>query len=360
MKNLHEKYLRKLFSPILHCVVSLIVINSYSISAAPYTPTSPDTVISTTQVKPDSTDNPEKILPYLESLIIKADKPGNSYLYGVAQSTVDSFLTDNDSSDKAWLIKAKIQQYRHEFNDAIVSLKKSLAITPNNESALLMLSRINIIQKNYNEAKRNCTRLFGVTDPMTINICLLEVDSYQNSLTESYKKLTQLVKTSNITSPTYQNWAGLLLADMSTRMDKLEQSEYWLDYYFNPNNISFIIAWAETKIKLGKHKKVYETLSQIANKVNYIEDPILLNLAIAEKYKQTAETQWRDKLSQRIKLREQREDIIHASDIATYYIDIQLNPEKALKWAQINWQQTKGLRDKALLEKAQAISGETS
>lgn len=60
-------------------------------------------------------------------------------------------------------------------------------------------------------------------------------------------------------------------------------------------------------------------------------------------------------MAERVSLREIRQDTFHASELAKYYINIQPNPDKALYWANINWQQAKMSMDQQLLKDAQAM-----
>jgi hypothetical protein len=65
------------------------------------------------------------------------------------------------------------------------------------------------------------------------------------------------------------------------------------------------------------------------------------------------QTKWQQRMKQRVKLRELRQDKHHAADLARYYLDIDANGQKALYWAKINWQQAQEYKDLELLKRAQ-------
>jgi tetratricopeptide (TPR) repeat protein len=354
MKNISLK----IFAVTISVTIPLII--SSTLLAKPYIPESPDAVISNWGTV-NHNNQQKDALGNIRDLINQANIPGNNYLYSIAESKIDKHLkTITAKTDEAWLLKAQIQQYNHEFNAAKDNLKKALSINSQNDSALLMLSRLQILEKNYKEAKKTCIKLIGISDITTSSVCLFEAESYLGNTESSYKKLKNLAETTTFNTPEYKNWVYLLLADISNRLNQPQESERWLDKGFDKQDINFIIHWADQKLAVKKFTQTYKTLSTIVSEIDHIEDSILLRLAIAEKNIAGQEGIWQHKIKERIHIREQRQDTVHASDIAKFYIHINSNPEKAVYWAQINWQQVQEPRDKQLLEQAVKLAGKQS
>lgn len=107
----------------------------------------------------------------------------------------------------------------------------------------------------------------------------------------------------------------------------------------------------------GNYQTILNTLPTLVTDKQNLEDALLLRLAIAEQsYNEHSGNQWQTLMAQRVALRELRQDRFHASDLAHYYLDINKQPEKALYWAEINWQQAKLDADQQLLTRAQGAS----
>ena len=110
--------------------------------------------------------------------------------------------------------------------------------------------------------------------------------------------------------------------------------------------------WADVQLALHNNKNVLDHLSEIVNQAAEMDDALLLRLALAEK-NMAQSTHWQTRLSERIALREQRQDSLHASELALYYLDISPNPQKSLYWAKINIQNTREYNDKKILARAE-------
>ena len=303
----------------------------------------------------------ERMLPNITQALLKAEaylkyanNIGKSYLYGLAQSELQPFMNDSNNP-QLWLTWARIQQHKHQFDQAIISLNKVLAYDKKNINANLLMARIYLIKKQHKLAKSFCLKLMDSAVLNTMNICLLEVMSYAGKLSESYKNLSALMQQQ--VDDTHKSWLSLILADMAYRLSLFKQAEQWLDDFPLDENTSYLSEWADIKLLLIKPFVVQSKLERLAQGLLSLEDGLLLRLALAEKQINLLENKqhnkWQQRMKQRVKLRELRQDKHHASDLARYYLDIEANQEKALYWANINWQQAQEYKDLMLLNRAQ-------
>ena len=85
-----------------------------------------------------------------------------------------------------------------------------------------------------------------------------------------------------------------------------------------------------------------------------MDDLLLLQLAIAEKQLPNKENgkEWKAQLAARVLLREQRQDSQHANELARYYLDVNPQPQKALYWAKLHFENSREYNDKKLLARA--------
>lgn len=344
-----------------------------------YTPEDPHTVIATWPIasspelqraqaeKRLRPNDPAAVAALANNYLALASMPGESRLYGLAQATLKPFVDTKTENIQVWLAWAQVLQHQHAFDEALVALDKVLIREPNNVNANLLAARIYLIQDNAAKARQACLALLGNSDLFTTSTCVLEVTSHQqNQLGESYEQLVTLVKREGLPDDQRGPWIAQILADMALRLGKNKAAEDWLATRLQHAGVNYLAQWADTQFAQGEPQNVIDYLTPIVNAAPEIDDLLLLQLAIAEKaLLQTSayppkEKQWFEKLTERIQLREQRQDNQHANEIARYYLDIDPQSQKALYWAQMHWQHSHEDSDKKLLERAQAAVDEQS
>ena len=336
--------------------------------AEPFIPDSNDTIIATwptqdiastlASTSASQVNSLEKAIKTSQNLLERATQPGHSYLYGLAQTTLSPWVSGNFSNALLWVTWARIQQQKHDFTGALESLEKAIALEPSNINAHLIVARTHIIQQRYDLAKQACGAIIRTGDLLTSSVCNLEVTSHQGSLAGSYsslKKLASGLRQNDSKTP----WVNANLADMAARQGLWQESEEWLETIYTEYDLSTLIEWADVKLELEKYREVTTILSAVVKRVPSSEDAILIRLALAEQHLDDDLTpSWKQQVKERVALREQREDFYHANDLAIFYLDLEPNPEKALQWAEINWQHAREYKDEALLMRAREMSSE--
>jgi hypothetical protein len=58
-------------------------------------------------------------------------------------------------------------------------------------------------------------------------------------------------------------------------------------------------------------------------------------------------------LSKRMQIRAWREDTSHAAQVASYYLDVDYQPQLAIKFARLNWEYAQTKHDEHLLKRAE-------
>lgn len=352
----------------LHYCINALLIGGLLFStpsmAEPFIPASSDMVVATWPVR-DQADSAtftlERAIRSSESLLERASQPGQSYLYSIAKTTLTPWIENDQQNAVVWVLWARIQQNKHDFEGAKKSLQKALSIEPNNINANLILARIHLILREYDLADGACKALLRSGDFSSSSVCKLELESHQGKLSQSYEKLSKIAA-GLAANDAKKVWVNALLADMAARQGLLLESEALLDKNYDENNISALIDWADIKLALKKHNEVDKKLSAVVQGISSSEDALLVRLAIAEielnKNKPQSEPSrlWQNRIKERVTLRELRHDLYHASDITIFYLDIEPNQQKALYWAELNWQQAQEYKDETLLQRARNMS----
>ena len=353
-----------------HGLVVLLFAVSCKVNAEAYIPSSPDYIIADWSAqKSDSVRNLQvqsrlqpadanTIAALANQYLQLAAQPGQSRLYGLAEATLKPLIEANTKDISILLAWAQVQQHQHRFELALDVLAKILAQEPDNVTANLLAARLHLIQGNPGTAQKFCLRLLGHADLLTLSTCSLEVRSTlgEKELAESYAQLQQLLVNQGLPTDERQAWVLQILADMALRLQKPEEGLNFLERIQQKQTLSVWVQWSDIQLALGNYTQVMESLTAVANSNAQIDDALLVRLALAEK--QLAQpAEWQKKLAERIALRELRDDQAHAADLAIYYLDVAPDANKALHWAERNWQQAREVNDKNILLRAQQLAG---
>jgi tetratricopeptide (TPR) repeat protein len=320
--------------------------------ATPYTPHNGSDVVATWQVLDNKKDviNLEIVREFIE----QGQYPGESdYRYGRAKTWLQSQLIQNEKvSVELLYLYARVLQHQHQFDSALKYLDEALALDPKDTNSWLLKSNIHMVQGDADLAKQACLAMLGHSNIIVLTACALDVASQDGQLDKSYKQLNRLSTSQGLTKSPEQKWIVHMLADMALRNDMPIAAEKHLESFeLETSSVSILALWADTQLALLKYDQVLTRLAPIVNAHPIKDDALLLRLTIAEKaYSKLP--YWQNIFAQRVALRELRKDSLHAAELARYYLDVNIKPEKALYWAKINWQVAQQHGDRKLLDQA--------
>ncbi|ROQ19897.1 hypothetical protein EDC38_0488 [Marinimicrobium koreense] len=294
--------------------------------------------------------DPQSRLTRARKTIELAAKPGYSHFYDRARTLLEVPVEAQTDNPEVWLLWAKVQQHYHDFDAALSALERVFRAQPGHVEARLLAARIYLIQGLPDRAHGHCIALIGNADLVTASACALEVASYRQSLEASYRSLQALVQREGLPDDERGPWIAQILADMALRLSRFEEAESWLDPHLDGASVNYLLQWSEVQLALGNHTRIIEELESVVTAAPNIDDALALRLAIAEQA--TEGDRWKDYVEGRMALRLQRQDTHHASDLARYYLEVDPQPEKALHWAEINWEKAREHSDRRLLQQA--------
>lgn len=349
------------------------IIHSHCVIAEAYTPTDSQqivaqwTIATPTSLKDLQTQQrlqPQDVASVVQlanQYLAQAAQPGQSRLYGVAEALLKPLIEKNTQDFSVLLAWAQVQQHQHRFGVAQDVLQKILAQQPDNLTANLLAARLQLIQGDAIAAQAICLRLLGHADLLTLSVCTLEARSTLGAkeLGDSYVQLQEIVNSQGLPDDERQVWIMQILADMAQRLDKPQAAIDYLNTLTSSNSLSVWVQWADAQLALKSYQRVMDQLTPLVNTNTAADDALLVRLAIAEKNLVSA-TRWQDQVRQRMTLRELRDDQAHAADLAIYYLDVAPDAQKAVHWAERNWQQAREASDKQLLLRAQQAAGATT
>jgi tetratricopeptide (TPR) repeat protein len=322
--------------------------------AAPYTPKDNNEVVATWKVFNDT--DQQMSLDYISDFIEQGQYPGEAdYRYGRAKAWLQTKMANASPNAQTYYLYARVLQHQHQFDRALKALDRAIELKPTAVNSWLLKANIHLVQGDIVAARQACLTLIGKADILLISTCALEVASQNGKLAESYQELARLYRLYQPANEPEKTWLVQILADMALKQDLAEAALGYLDQANMDNApVSLLALWSDVQLSLNQHQVVYDKLSNVIEQHPVQDDALLLRLAIAEKYLgNTVKWQWA--FAQRVKLREQRHDSLHASDLAQYYLKVDVQPKKALYWAKINWQVARQTNDRMLLEQAKAL-----
>jgi tetratricopeptide (TPR) repeat protein len=334
-----------------------VVLTNTSV-AKPYTPKSDDEVVAKWKVLNDSPNVKfdQISLAQISDFIEQGQYPGEAdYRYGRAKAWLQAKLNNANSDQQTFYLYARVLQHQHQFDEAIIALQRSISLDPTAVNSWLLKANIHLVQGDIISARNACLALIGKADILLISACALEVAAQNGKLAESYQELSRLHTLYSPTNEQENQWIVQILADMALRQGEAEEALVHLQQIdLNIAPVSLLALWADVHMSLNKYDQVIDKIGSIVNLYPIKDDALLLRLAKAEKRLGTS-VEWQKSFAQRVELREQRQDSLHASDLAQYYLYVDVQPKKALYWAKLNWQVAKQITDRTLLEQSRKL-----
>lgn len=326
----------------------LCLLISVNAGAEPYTPADDEIIAKARTINTAHLNQDE-----LMTLLINSQQVGQTELrQGLLKNQLQQRYAQSPTPQIGYMY-ARVLQREHQFSAALAITDAVLKRDPNHVNTHLLRANMLMVQGDFKAAKQQCLKLLALTAMDVINTCTFDVLSQDGQLAQSYQSLAN-----SITSNKQSDNTRHVLAEMALRLNKPDEALAHIQSLpLKTAPVSLVVLWADIYLAQGNYQKVLNTLPALVNEKQNLEDALLLRLAIAEQhYNDTSLTQWQNLMAQRVALRELRQDSFHASDLAHYYLDINKQPEKALYWAKINWQQAKLDADQQLLTRAQGAS----
>lgn len=326
----------------------LIFLLSLNAAAEPFTPADND-IIAPAQATNIAQLNQDELM----FLLLQSQQVGKTELrQGLLKNQLQQRYTQSATPQLGYMY-ARVLQREHQFSEALAITEAVLQRDPSHINTHLLRANMLMVQGEFKAAKKQCLKLIGLTTMDVVNTCTFDVLSQDGQLAQSYQSLKNSILGNKQSDDTRH-----VLAEMALRLNKPEAAlSHIQSIPLAGAPVSLVVLWADIQLAQGNYQTILNTLPTLVTDKQNLEDALLLRLAIAEQsYNEHSGNQWQTLMAQRVVLRELRQDRFHASDLAHYYLDINKQPEKALYWAEINWQQAKLDADQQLLTRAQGAS----
>jgi len=341
-----------------------------AVQAAPYVPKDDSVVLEHLPVRPSDpvarelrqlraelAANPRDraiAVRLAERYFALANSEGDPRYVGYAEAALKPWWDLATPPLDALVMRAVLKQYSHDFSGAMVDLAAATREDPENARAWSWRAAIDMVQANYDQARKDCAALKGIETELFAVGCMAYLDGTTGKAAPAYRALSEAFARSGETSPEIKVWVLTRLAEMSLRLGNVKQAEeHFRAAYFEPINDQFLLgAYSDFLLDQGRPDEVIPLLVDW-----FRSDILLLRLAIAEKsLKSPKAAEHIEALRSRFDAAALRGDKLHQQEEARFNLVLLGNKEKALALAKENWTLQREPRDaRILLEAALAM-----
>lgn len=275
--------------------------------------------------------------------------------YGYAQAVLKPWWEKQNPPVEALLLRATLNQQRHQYTKAIDDLKLLLKRQPRHAQAWLTLSIIQQVQGNYQSARASCSALSRVSSIWLSNLCHSQVLGYTGSTERAYKMQQALALQLKTSRPDLLQWILGISAETALRMGKKKQAEINFEKALKlPLRDAYLLRiYSDYLLEENREAVVLKLLKDEEK-----DSALLLRMAIAAKRANQKQlmSDYQKLLESRFKAARLRGSNLHERDEALYLLEFAGDLKKALKLARNNWNVQKEPDDALILLRAALAS----
>lgn len=280
-----------------------------------------------------------------------AQARGDPRYVGYADAVVRPF--DQAMSADLLVIRGMLNQYRHDFDEALVDFAAALAQDPDRASAHAWRGAIYLVEAKYDNARQECTALQQLQRPVLHGGCIGLVQAYTGQLRSAYATLQQALALARYDDQ--RLWLLTRLGEVSAWLGQSARAErhYRDALALGQDNAYLLAAWADFLLDNKRPAEVIKLLAAWE-----ASDPLLLRLAEAETLLQISAAKAHvQALEDRFAAAKLRGDTTHRAEEARFQLRLRKNAALAVQLAAANYKVQKEPRDlRVLLEAALAAS----
>ncbi len=272
---------------------------------------------------------------------------------GAAQAALAPWWTQPDAPAEAVLLRARVLQARHAFDEAQAELRNLLArsdLTPEHRAqALLDAAALHQLRADLPEARALCEQLKPLA-ALPAAACLAELASLSGDGPAAARTLAQL-SPGRVVAP----WLALMRAELAERLgDEAAALALYRTALAGEDEVYTRAALADW---LLARNRAAEALVLIERSPDAEADALLLRHVIALRQLGRDSSALTAQMRERLAAADRREPGKHAREQARFALDVEQQPREALRLAQVNWAMQREPADAVLLLRATLAAG---
>jgi Tfp pilus assembly protein PilF len=280
---------------------------------------------------------------------------GDPRFVGYASATLAPLQRTAENNAGYWMQRGEIEQYSHDFPDALASLDRASKIDPSSAEPMAWRSAIFMVQARYPDAMVECRKLAPLTVPLFGAGCSSYVDAATGQLAAAYQQLNGVLAASPNADPGLKIWALTRLADMAERLQHSDQAEahFRAALALGLNDQYLLGAYSDFLLEHGRPAEVEKLLA------SWERSDVLLRLALAgAALKDSKAAGWADQMRDRFQAAALRGDRLHEQEAARFELDVEHHTKEALALAVRNYGVQKEPRDAEVLLRTALAAGD--
>lgn len=283
---------------------------------------------------------------------------GDPRYVGYASASLTPLAKANSANAGYWLTRGLIEQFSHDFPDALNSLAKSIQIAPTSVEPVLWRAAIFMVEARYEEALAECAKLTPMNQLALEVGCRTYAQASTGGLEPAFAELSAAVASSADPAPGLRLWQYTRLADMATRLERPQLAEKFYQQALQQGITDQFLLGAYADFLLANQRPA-EVIKLLADWER--SDVLLLRLALAGRAaKNPRADDWAAQLRDRFQAAALRGDRLHEQEAARFELDIERNPAKAADLASRNYSRQKEPRDAEILMRAALAANQPS
>ena len=284
-----------------------------------------------------------------------ARRTGDARLLSYAEAALAPWWELPQPPPEALLLRATIEQTRHDFSASLADLDKLVALTPNDPQPWLTRATVLGVLSRYDEARASCEKLHGTTRAIVEIVCRAGIDGSSGHASEAVAALTSALTARGV-DPAEVAWARSVRGEISLYAGDASAAEPDLRAAVAADSEDVYSRSLLGDLLLDAHRDA-EVLGLVAPAE--VNEVLLLRRAIAEKRLHAADA---SSLSSRLHastdaLRE-RGDATHQREEARLLLEVDGDAARALPVAIANWKVQHEPWDARVLLESAALVGD--
>lgn len=290
----------------------------------------------------------------------QAHGTGDPRYVGLAMSALQPWPDTASAPSEVLLMRATLQQYLHEFDASIATLRALLArpAGARNAQAWLTLATVLRVQGKYADSDVACREVAVVGARIYGGACLAENQALRGEVAAARKSFETMLSDASLPAGT-RGWLWTSLAELEERDGRTAAADaaYRGVLGLGPDSYA-ALAYADFLIR---QRRPAEALRVLKDELR--TDPVLLRVAIAGAMAKVPGSE-RDatEMRERIALANERPDarVFHGREQAMFALAIEHDPAKALELARGDVAQQREPLDLLVLAEAARATGQAA
>ncbi len=350
------KWQNLLGSATLLCVLSVYA------NAAPWMPIDENEILETLPIQIRSSgrishlrrqldnepENIENITSLAREYIEQGRAESDPRFFGYAKALLKPWASMQQPPVRILLLRATLKQHYHDYQGAKEDLFTLIKQHNDNAQAWLTLATIQLVQGDYQQAKKSCSALVRSAGSVISGICFSQLLSLSGSAQRAREILQVLQQRISPDEVLLQEWVLSIRAEINVQLGNFAQAE--LDFkkaIALPNRNPYLLrSYTELLLQQGRNVEVLQILKNESR-----DDALLLQLCRAAKYSANNSLlrHYQSMLDLRYEEAKLRDSSLHQREEAVYRLEVTQQYKQAHHLALANWRQQKEPYDTLIL-----------